>query len=232
VGNLEFVWKSPETGIVSPSTPIKVPHQCEVKLMAKKLPARVATNDNSIWHLFGPPPLLPGENRTDFDNLLERFARDEKPTDTMEHAWVWDIAIFTWEILRYRRYVAGLYAVNRVRGLQIVLRPLHGNENLPELLDRWVQRDPDATEYVATLLRRAGLTMDDVMAQTLSVKISDIERIDGIVMRLEARRNSVFREIERRRTRFGTALRRSVDEIEDGEFTEIGPSNNKASSAA
>jgi hypothetical protein len=200
--------------------------------MAKKLPVPVPTNDNSVWHLFGPPPLLPGENPADFDNLLAQLARDEKPTDTMEHAWVWDIAGFTWEILRYRRYVAGLYAVNRVRGLQIVLRPLHGDENLPELLDRWVQRDPDATEYVATLLRGAGLTMDDVMAQTLSVKISDIERIDGIVMRMEARRNSVFREIERRRARFGAALRKSVGEIEDGEFTEIGSSKSEISSAA
>jgi hypothetical protein len=200
--------------------------------MAKKLPVPVATNDNTIWHLFGPPPLLLGENPADFDNLLAQLARDEKPTGTIEHAWVWDIAGFTWEILRYRRYIAGLYAVNRVCGLKIVLRPLHGDENLPELLDRWAQRDPDATEYVDTLLRGAGLTMDDVMAQTLSVKISDIERIDGIVMRLEARRNSVFREIERRRARFGTALRRSVDEIEDGEFTEIGPSNNKACGGA
>lgn len=197
--------------------------------MPKKLPAPFATNDNSIWNLFGPPPLLPGESSGDFYKLLEQLARDEKPTDTIEHAWVWDIAGYTWEILRYRRYVAGLYAVNKVRGLKFVLAPLHGDENLPDLLDRWVQRDPDAITYVDTLLRGAGLTMEDVMAQTLSVKISDIERIDGIVMRLEARRNTVFREIERRRAQFGNVLRKSVDEIEEAEFTEIDPSKNETS---
>lgn len=200
--------------------------------MAKKLPVPVATNDNSIWHLFGPPPLLQGENRANFDNLLERLARDEKPTDTMEHAWVWDIAVLTWEIGRYRRCITGLCAVNTVRGLKIVLAPLYRNEDHSNLFERWAQRDPDAMTYVDTLLQGAGLTMEDVTAQTLSVTINDIQRLDGIVMGLEARRIAVLREIMRRRAALGTALRKSVGEIEEGEFTEIGSSNNEASSAA
>jgi hypothetical protein len=125
-----------------------------------------------------------------------------------------------------------LYDVHRIRGLKIVLGPLYGDEDPSDLLERWAQRDADAIKYVDTLLRGAGLTMDHVMAQTLSVKISDIERIDGIVMGLEARRNSLFREIERRQARFGTALRKSVGEIEDAEFTEIGSCKSNAPSAA
>jgi hypothetical protein len=221
-----------EAGIVSPSSPINVPHQCEVKLMAKKLPVPVPTNDNSIWHLFGPPPLLPGESRADFEKLLEQLARDEKPAGTMEHAWVWDIAIFTWEITRYRRCIAGLYAVHRVRALKIVLSPLYGDEDYTNLLERWAQGDADAMTYVDTLLKGAGLTMEDVTAQTLSVKINDIERIESIVMAKQAQRISLLREIVRRRAAFGTALRQSVGEIEEGEFTEIGSSKHKASSAA
>lgn len=200
--------------------------------MPKKLPVPVATNDNSIWHLFGPPPLLPGENPADFYNLLERLARDEKPTDTIEHGWVWDIAVLTWEIGRYRRCIAGLYVVNRVRALKIVLAPLYGDENLPELLDRWAEREPDAVRYVDTLLQRAGLTMEDVMAQTLSVKINDIERIEALVMAKRGQVILLIREIGRRRAALGTALRQSVGEIEEGEFTEIGASNNETSSAA
>lgn len=197
-----------------------------------KLPVPSATNDNSVWHLFGHPPLLQGENRADFDKLLERLARDEKPTDTMEHAWVWDIAVFTWEIGRYRRSIAGLCAVNRVLALKIVLAPLYGDEDHANLFDRWAQRDQDAVKYVDALLQGAGLSMEDVIAQTLSVKINDIERLDRIVMGLEARRITVLREIVRRRAALGSALRKSVEEIEEGEFTEIGASNNEASSAA
>ncbi|MDO8876791.1 MAG: hypothetical protein Q8M24_04665 [Pseudolabrys sp.] len=200
--------------------------------MAKKLPVLSATNDNSIWHMFGPPPLLPGENRADFDLLLERLVRDEKPTDTIEHAWVWDIAVFTWEIGRYRRSIVGLVNINKVRGLRIALEPLHGDENLQDLLDRWVERYPDAIEYVDTLLERAGLTMDDVTAQTMGVKIGDIERIDRIVMGLEARRITVLREIPRRRATFRALLSKAVDEIEEGEFTEVDVRSERTSGAA
>lgn len=197
----------------------------------KNLPVPSATNDNTIWNSFGRPPLLQGENRADFDKLLERLARDEKPTDTMEHAWVWDVAVFTWEISRYRRSIAGLCAVNRVLALKVVLAPLYGDGD-PALFGRWAERDPDAIKYVDTLLQRAGLTMEDVTAQTLAVKINDIERLDRIVMGLEARRITVLREILRRRAELGNALRKSVEEIEEGEFTEIGASSNEASSAA
>jgi hypothetical protein len=197
-----------------------------------KLPVRSATNDKNIWHLFGPPPLLKGEDRAAFEKLLSQFSADEKPTDAIEHAWVWDITVLTWEINRYRRSIAGLNATNTVRGLKVVLEPLYGIENSQALLDRWVQRDPKAIQFVDGLLEVGGLSMEDVAAQTLSVIISDIERIDGIITRMEARRNSVLREIERHRATLGAALRRSVGEIEEGQFTEIGAPGRKMTSAA
>ena len=200
--------------------------------MAKKLPVLSATNDNSIWHMFGPPPLLPGERRADFDLLLERLVRDEKPTDTIEHAWVWDIAVFTFEIGRYRRSIIGLVKINKVRGLRMALAPLYGDDTLTDLLDRWMERDPDAIKYVDTLLERAGLTMDDVTAQTMAVKIGEIERLDRMIMGLEGRRIAVIREIPRRRAAFATLLRKAVCEIEEGEFTEVDVRSERTSGAA
>jgi hypothetical protein len=41
--------------------------------------------------------------------------------------------------------------------------------------------------------------MDTVMAQTLALKIDEIERIDRMTMTTEARRNAALREIERHR---------------------------------
>ncbi len=197
-----------------------------------KLPVRSATNNKNIWHLFGPPPFLKGEDRAAFEKFLSQFSANVNPTDTIEQTWVWDITTLTWEILRYRRSIAGLYATNTVRGLRIVLEPLYGTENSQTLLDRWAQRDPEAIQFIDKLLKVAGLTMDDVSAQTLSVIISDVERIDGIITRMEARRNSVMREIVRHRATLGAVLRNSISEIEDGQFTEIGAPSQNTSSAA
>lgn len=200
--------------------------------MAKKLPIPSPSNDNAVWHLFGPPPLLKGEDPAKFEKFLNKISTDVKPTDTIEHVWVWDIAVLTWEVARYRRAIAALHTVNTVRGLESVLGRLYGEENLPKLLDQWAKRDPEATKYVEGLLKSAELTMEDVAAQTMSVILGDIERLDGMAMRAESRRNSLSREIERRRSTFGAALRKSVDEIHEGEFREIGTSGKNVSSAA
>jgi hypothetical protein len=199
--------------------------------IAKKLPAP-ANNDNAAWHLFGPPPLLKGEDPAKFAKFLNKISTDVKPTDTIEHVWVWDIVVLTWEVMRYRRAIAALHTVNTVRGLESVLGRLHGEFSLPKLLVQWEMQDPEAVEYVESLLKRAGLTMEDVAAQTMSLILGDIERLDGMAMRAQAQRNSLHREIERRQSTFDAALRKSVDEIHEGEFTEIGTSVKNVPSAA
>lgn len=44
-----------------------------------------------------------------------------------------------------------------------------------------------------------GLTNDAVMAQTLALKIDQVERIDRVIADAEARRNVALREIDRHR---------------------------------
>jgi hypothetical protein len=62
-----------------------------------------------------------------------------------------------------------------------------------------VRRDSNAIEEVDKLLASAGLSMDAVMAQTLAIKLDQVERIDWMTMRAEARRNTVLREVDRHR---------------------------------
>ena len=82
--------------------------------------------------------------------------------------------------------------------------------------------DEEAISKVEQLLGRAGLTIDDVMAQTLAARIDDVERIDRMVIIAEVRRDAVLREIRSRRAAFGQALRRAGDAI-DAEFEDVAP---------
>jgi pantothenate synthetase len=68
----------------------------------------------------------------------------------------------------------------------------------------------------------AGMDIDSFMADALAKKLHQIERIDHLTAIAESRRNASLSEIERRRAALGQALRRSVQEIEDGEFEVIG----------
>jgi hypothetical protein len=59
------------------------------------------------------------------------------------------------------------------------------------------------------------------IANVVANNINTLERIDRMVMTMEARRNAAYREIERHRIGLGERLRRAVEQVEDAEFREV-----------
>ena len=76
----------------------------------------------------------------------------------------------------------------------------------------------DTVALVNELLTDAGRSMDSFMTKVLGDRIDEIERIDHLTAIAETRRNAALREIDRRRAVLGETLRRSVQDIEDGEL--------------
>ena len=236
--------------------------------------------------LFGPPPLIEGEDAAAYDQLLARICAAVKPVDIIDEIFIADVVSSEWEVLRLRRLK---WSLIRARGLE-ALEDFLGEkldydlysehfaddlaeilqDNLPEdqakaaqtlahecarneadavdkvkkilagrrlnmdqvlddakrrkakeLVQEYVRREPDAVTLVHELLTDAGVSMDGLMADALAEKLDDIERIDRLITIAESRRNASLHEIERRRAVLGETLRRSVQEIEDGEFEVI-----------
>jgi hypothetical protein len=90
-----------------------------------------------------------------------------------------------------------------------------------ELVQEYVGREPDAVTLIDQLLTGAGKSMDGLTADVIAERLDVIERIDRLTTIAESRRNASLHEIDRRRAVLGETLRRSVQEIEDGEFEVI-----------
>ena len=69
------------------------------------------------------------------------------------------------------------------------------------------------------------------MAKALAEQLGNIERIDRLITIAETRRNTMLREIDRRRAALSEALRRQVQEVE-AEFEVIEKTPAEAKSAA
>ena len=247
--------------------------------------------------LFGPPPLLEGEDAAVYDQLLARTCAVVKPADVIDEMFIADVVSLEWEVLRWRRLKSSLI---RARGLEALEGFLAGQlgydlysehfadqlaeilqDNLPEdqvdsaqvlarecarnepdavdkvnkilagirlnmdrvlddakgrkakeLVQEYVRREPDAVTQVLELLTDAGVSMDGLMADALARKLDAIERIDRLTTIAESRRNISLHEIDRRRAVLGETLRRSVQEIEDGEFEAIETTPAKGRNAA
>jgi esterase/lipase len=95
------------------------------------------------------------------------------------------------------------------------LEPFMGCSDAESLAVDWAKRKSRAIKRVDTILASTGLTMGAVMAQTLSLKLDDIERIDRMIAIAEARRNVVLREIDRHRESLSQNPRRSMQQVED-----------------
>jgi hypothetical protein len=53
--------------------------------------------------LFGPPPLIEGEDAAAYDQLLARIFATLKPVDIIDEIFISDFAFLEWEVLRLRR---------------------------------------------------------------------------------------------------------------------------------
>jgi hypothetical protein len=168
--------------------------------------------------LFGPPPLIEGEDMAAYDELLTLISASVKPVDILEDIWVRDIVDLVWETFRLRRLKASLMTAAAYEGLEKILVPLVGWSDANSLSWDWARHNQSAVKKVDELLASTGQTMDAVMAQTLSAKLDGIERIDRMTMTAEVRRIAILREVDRHREALGDALRRAVQHVEDAEF--------------
>lgn len=198
--------------------------------------------------IFGPAPLLQGEDAAAYHELLEQVSEAVKPSDLIEEILVHDVVDLTWEILRLRRIKSSFISKALLDLLESILEPLlrpkaeksepkTGEANfglqLPpfvvpaqprksrDLVKRWIQRDPAATARINKLLSDAGMSMTDVAAQAFKKEFDNIERVERLLTVAEGRRNATLREIDRRRATLAQTLRASLEKAEDAEFEVI-----------
>jgi len=169
-----------------------------------------------------PAPLLPGEKQADYADLAVRIIKTARPRDAIEEFLVRDIVDLTWEILRLRRVKAGILRASMGVGVQQVLAGVGVDyRETSELGDSWAAGNASARSKVDAVLKKAGLTIDEVTAKTLEKKLDSFERLDRMLASAEARRNNALREIDRHRDALGGGVRRSIEEIEDAEFRDV-----------
>jgi hypothetical protein len=153
----------------------------------------------------GAPPLIPGEVASDYQQLLTAVSDVMKPVDFLETMWTRDIVDVQWDIIRFRRIKADLitHRYEQVRLLPTIPLGSPQTEN-----------------------------SNGKLASIVAININTIERIDHMVMTMEARRNAAYREAERYRVGLGERLRRATEQVEDAEFREVDDATGEHERAA
>lgn len=206
------------------------------------VPVQPAAQTASHLPIFGPPPLLAGEDAAAYDVLLAEVSGNLKPSDIFEEIWVREIVDLIWESVRWRRLINDIVAAALLPALERILQPLLQNQPNPapgkswmaqlhamkatrddhhKLAAAWAANDPTAIKRVNDLLASAGMTMQRVVAQAATREIDKIECFNRLIANAEARRDALLHEIERHRFVFAQKLRHQVRKIDDADVPAI-----------
>jgi hypothetical protein len=155
--------------------------------------------------------LIPGEAARDYQQLLAAVINVMKPVDVLEIMWTRDIVDLQWDIIRFRRIKA-------------------------DVITDWYEKNRGFSEALgaAQLVNRADRAekLKGDIAEVVTYKIDVLERIDRMVMNMEARRNAAYCESERYRIGLGERLRRATEQVEDAEFREVDDATGEHERAA
>jgi hypothetical protein len=197
---------------------------------------RVASKSKELTKqtIFGPPPILEGEDGHAYYQLLAQFSRAMTEGDIVEKIWARDLTDLTWEIFRLRSLEARIVSDQIPQCLEDILTKCLSRhapeeswrEDSPagkKLARKWALGDPAAIERIHKILRSKKLTMESVRARAFEENLDSIERIERLIAEREERRNSILREIDRRRKPCAERFRSQIHEIEDAEFESIAP---------
>ncbi len=68
--------------------------------------------------IFGPPPLIEGEDQSAYSELIAKVSQTVKPQNILEQFWVRDVVDTSWEVLRLRRLKSTLMSISMDVGLR------------------------------------------------------------------------------------------------------------------
>ena len=80
-------------------------------------------------------------------------------------------------------------------------------------------------------VQTSGFSLSDIAAHAITVMAVELERIDLQVERHESRRNSLLRQMERRREGWGKRVQRASEDVIEAEFSEITTGDPKPGAA-
>jgi hypothetical protein len=183
----------------------------------------IQVHPRTLGSLFAKRPLILGEDQAAYDKLMSTITSAVKPTDILDEILVKDVVDLTWNIERFERLKDSLLLV---ASKHVLNRVLH-DAKCPETEKRWGSEriellvvccllgEEDSVEEVKDLLTDYGFDLNSIMAQALSDKLHDLERIDRSITTQAARRSKVLAELERRQELKARRLRATVVDVVD-----------------
>jgi hypothetical protein len=109
----------------------------------------------------GTSPVLKGEDKTVYDELLNTVWADLRPTDIIERIWVRDIVDDTWEIFRRRRLAMMIVPSMFESATEVSRDPYRGHMSWQKFSE-FAQRAQSVDRLITNAVQRRNATLREI----------------------------------------------------------------------
>jgi hypothetical protein len=181
-----------------------------------------------LERFLGDPPLIGNERLEDYLAFSSRIERDAKPADDIARLLVRDLVNIWWEIRRERLIKVEIIRRKQREAVAKALAPTRADYVRESRAAERISMPRDEDDE-PSMFRKKGSepiekNQEDPMSSLAQAVLHDdsgfIEGCDWRISRLEFRRNSLLREVERRNQIVARDADKAAAGIVDAEFTE------------
>ena len=172
--------------------------------------------------LFGPAPLIRGEDRVAYDECHKRIFAAAKCQDFLMEIVANDIVNLTWDSIRYRRAKAEFLSQALSDAISAEMASILEDDDAGiAFAEKWAARDADAIKEIEETLALPGLSIDLLTARVLINSLETIAQLDRMIASADSRRNAALRELERHRSNLAQTLRSASNDAIDAQFEDV-----------
>jgi hypothetical protein len=161
--------------------------------MRKKSKSQSAPKAVSRHSLFGPPPMLEGEDAAAYDELFGRVCAAVRPVDVIDEMFIADVVALEWEALRWRRLKLSLIRAHALEALENFLGGKldydlyqeHFADELTTILQDNLAED-QAEDFAQTLAHKCARNETDAVDKVNDVLAGIGAKMDYVLHRAEA----------------------------------------------
>lgn len=158
--------------------------------------------------MLAPAHIVRSEDVDAYDMLMYQYAEAVRPQDFVEWMWIRDLTDQTWEELRAKRARGVRLRLAQRETVELIMKA-----HYPANIENSVEMEFEIQKDVSDILRgeevpvagfklireRFDLKGFDMFGAVYQACLTDMERLQRIADRANARRNMTLREIDRRR---------------------------------
>jgi hypothetical protein len=154
------------------------------------------------------PPLLPGEDRGEFEQMFESFEffHNGRPKTVLEYMMVKQATSITWELMRYERMKVNILVYQGRSAAEAVYRKSYENlategepKEFKNSVRKWTQHyfaDPEYRAAYAAKLEAGGYGADAIEAEGFQRSLYSLSQLDRLIANLEKRLFGILKRLD------------------------------------